>query len=31
MGILDRRGSDDADLWNILGGNYLRVFAQVWK
>jgi membrane dipeptidase len=28
---LGRRGYKDADIRKILGGNYLRVFAQVWK
>ena len=26
-----RRGYPDDVILNILGGNYLRVFAQVWK
>ncbi|HEY8602360.1 MAG TPA: membrane dipeptidase [Thermomicrobiales bacterium] len=32
--LIDRlgaRGYSDADIGKILGGNYLRVFAQVWK
>ncbi len=28
---LEKRGYSDADIRKILGGNYLRVFSQVWK
>jgi membrane dipeptidase len=28
---LRHRGYSDADVGNILGGNYLRVFSEVWK
>jgi membrane dipeptidase len=28
---LKKRGHGDADVRKILGGNYLRVFKQVWK
>lgn len=28
---LKRRGYSEADVKKILGGNYLRVFRQVWK
>ena len=28
---LKKRGYSDTDIRKILGGNYIRVFSQVWK
>jgi microsomal dipeptidase-like Zn-dependent dipeptidase len=28
---LKKRGYEETDVFKILGGNYIRVFGQVWK